>query len=136
MAGIPVILPGRVEEFVPQMANLDLVGGVSFTKGCYPGQEIVARMHYLGRLKQRMFRAHVEDTRPPQPGTAVFAPDLPGQSTGTVVDAQPSPEGGYDLLAVVHVSSKETGELHLANSDGPRLTLKDMSYSMEPSADA
>ena len=89
MSGIPVILPGTVEEFVPQMANLELVGGVSFTKGCYPGQEIVARMHYLGRLKQRMFRAHVESALPPQPGTPVYAPDLPGQSTGSVLDAQP-----------------------------------------------
>ena len=131
-AGIPVILPGTVEEFVPQMANLELVGGVSFNKGCYPGQEIVARMHYLGRLKQRMFRAHVECVLPPPPGTPVFAPDLPGQSTGTVLDAQPSPEGGCDLLAVVHLSSKEIGELHLASSDGPRLTLKDMPYLLEP----
>ena len=128
MAGIPTILPGTVEEFVPQMTNLELVGGVSFTKGCYPGQEIVARMHYLGRLKQRMFRAHLESALPPQPGTPVFAPDLPDQSTGTVLDAQPSPEGGYDLLAVVHLSSKEIGELHVANNDGPRLILKDLPY--------
>jgi hypothetical protein len=136
MAGIPTILPGTVEEFVPQMANLELVGGVSFTKGCYPGQEIVARMHYLGRLKQRMFRAHVDDTLPPQPGTPVFAPDLPGQSTGTVLDAQPSPEGGYDLLAVVHLSSKESGELRLANSAGPRLKLMNMPYLLEPAGSA
>jgi folate-binding protein YgfZ len=129
MAGIPVILPGTVEEFVPQMANLELVGGVSFTKGCYPGQEIVARMHYLGRLKHRMFRAHVECLLPPQPGTPVYAPDLPGQSTGHVLDAQPSPQGGYDLLAVVHISSKEAGELHLAVSDGPRLALEKLPYS-------
>jgi len=132
MAGIPTILPGTIEEFVPQMTNLELIGGVSFTKGCYPGQEIVARMHYLGRLKQRMFRAHVENTLPPHPGEPVFAPDLPGQSTGTVLDAQPAPTGGYDLLAVVHLSSSETGELHLARSDGPRLTLRDMPYLLEP----
>ncbi|HJX18803.1 MAG TPA: hypothetical protein VJ437_11490 [Acidiferrobacterales bacterium] len=136
MAGIPVILPGTVEEFVPQMANLELVGGVSFTKGCYPGQEIVARMHYLGRLKQRMLRAHVDATLPPQPGTPVFAPDLPGQSTGSVLDAQPSPQGGCDLLAVVHLSSKETGELRLANSSGLRLMLKDMPYLLVPTANA
>ena len=133
-AGIPVVLPGTVEEFVPQMANLELVGGVSFNKGCYPGQEIVARMHYLGRLKQRMFRAHVEGVLPPPPGTPVFAPDLPGQSTGTIVDAQLSPEGGCDLLVVVHLSSKETGELHLASSDGPRLVVMDTPYLLEPAA--
>lgn len=129
MAGIPNILPGTVEEFVPQMANLDLVGGVSFTKGCYPGQEIVARMHYLGRLKQRMLRAHVETPEPPLPGMPVFSPDLPGQSTGSVLDAQRSPDGGYDLLAVVHLSSREAGALHLANNAGPRLTIKNLPYS-------
>jgi len=132
VTGIPTILPGTVEEFIPQMANLELVGGVSFTKGCYPGQEIVARMHYLGRLKQRMFRAHVESELPPPPGTPVFAPDLPDQSTGSVLDAQPAPESGYDLLAVIHLSSKKSGDLHLASSDGPRLMLMDMPYLPEP----
>ena len=129
-AGIPTVLPGTTEEFVPQMANLELVGGVSFTKGCYPGQEIVARMHYLGRLKQRMLHAHVVTTEQPVPGTPVFAPDLPGQSTGSVVDAQASPRGGYDLLAVVHLSSQNTGELHLATHDGPRLIFETLPYSL------
>lgn len=128
-AGIPTVLPGTTEEFVPQMANLELVGGVSFTKGCYPGQEIVARMHYLGRLKQRMFRAHVEANEQPLPGTPVFAPDLPGQSTGSVVDAQASPQGGYDLLAVVHLTSHDSGELHLAASNGPRLIPQSLPYT-------
>lgn len=128
-AGIPNVLPGTTEEFVPQMANLELVGGVSFTKGCYPGQEIVARMHYLGRLKQRMFRAHVDSAEPPRPGTPIFAPDLPGQSTGSVVDAQASPRGGYDLLGVVHLSSQETGALHLAEPDGPRIVVESLPYS-------
>lgn len=128
-AGIPTVLPGTTEEFVPQMANLELVGGVSFTKGCYPGQEIVARMHYLGRLKQRMFRAHVATSEQPLPGTPVFAPDLPGQSTGSVVDAQLSPRGGYDLLAVVHLSSQQTEELHLAMPDGPKIILEALPYS-------
>ena len=136
MSGIPVILPGTVEEFVPQMANLELVGGVSFTKGCYPGQEIVARMHYLGRLKQRMFRAHVESALSPQTGAPIFAPDLPGQSTGSVLDAQPAPEGGYDLLAVVHLSSREAGELHLQASDGPRLMLENLPYPLTATENA
>lgn len=130
MAGVPVILPATSEEYVPQMANLELVGGVSFTKGCYPGQEIVARMHYLGRLKQRMFRAHVTTIEQPLPGTPVFAPDLPGQSTGSVVDAQASPRGGYDLLTVVHLSSQGAGELHLAVQDGPQLILETLPYSL------
>lgn len=133
-AGIPTVLPGTTEEFVPQMANLELVGGVSFTKGCYPGQEIVARMHYLGRLKQRMFRAHVASVEQPVPGAPVFAPDLPGQSTGSVVDAQVSPQGGYDLLAVVHLSSLEAGALRLATPDGPQLILDALPYSLTQSS--
>ena len=132
MAGIPNVLPGTVEEFVPQMANLDLVGGVSFTKGCYPGQEIVARMHYLGRLKQRMFRAHAETAEPPRPGTPVFAPSLDGQSTGSVVDAQQSPEGGSDILAVVHLSSRDAGLLHVGSRDGARMVIKGLPYSLDP----
>ncbi len=133
-AGIPVVQPGTVEEFVPQMANLEVVGGVSFTKGCYPGQEIVARMHYLGRLKQRMVRAHVDADITPQPGMPVYAPDLPGQSTGAVVAAQPSPAGGHDLLAVVQISSRDAGELHLNSADGARLTLLGLPYSLDTAA--
>ena len=130
-AGIPDVLPGAVEAFVPQMANLELVGGVSFNKGCYPGQEIVARMHYLGKLKQRMVRAHVATDQRPVPGAAVFAPDFPGQSAGTVVDARLAPGGGYDLLAVAQLSSVEKGELHLASPDGARLQLQALPYPLK-----
>ena len=130
MAGIPTVLPPTSEAFVPQMANLELVGGVNFKKGCYPGQEIVARMQYLGKLKQRMYRAHVTADTAPQPGDAIYAPDFPGQSAGTVVDAQPSPDGGYDLLAVIQISSAQGGELHLGNATGALLTLQSLPYSI------
>ncbi len=130
-AGIPAVLPGTVEQFVPQMANLDLIDGINFKKGCYPGQEIVARMHYLGRLKQRMIRARVETGTRPGPGTLIYAPDFAGQSAGTVVDAQQGPENGFDLLAVVQISSFKNGELHLASPSGPRLQLLEMPYSVE-----
>ncbi len=130
-AGIPVVLPGTVEEFVPQMANLELVGGVSFTKGCYPGQEIVARMHYLGRLKQRMFLARLNDTTAlPSPGTAVYSPNLPGQGTGAVIDAQWSPRGGVDLLVIVHLDSGRANDLHLHDFSGPRLELSSLPYAV------
>ena len=128
MAGIPVVYPQTSEAFVPQMANLELVGGVNFKKGCYPGQEIVARMQYLGKLKQRMYRVHVITSTPPQPGDAIYAPGFPGQSAGTVVDAQPSPEGGHDLLAVIQISSAEAGELHLGSEMGPRLSKQPLPY--------
>ena len=131
-AGIPVVLPGTVEQFVPQMANLDLVGGINFKKGCYPGQEIVARMHYLGRLKQRMIRARVETGTRPKPGAPVYAPDFVDQSAGTVVNAQPGPDGGFELLAVVQLSSIRAGELHLDSPSGPKLQRLEMPYPIEP----
>lgn len=131
MAGLPTVLPATSDAFVPQMANLELVGGVSFNKGCYPGQEIVARMQYLGRLKQRMACAHVA-AEAPAAGTPIFAPDRPGQSVGTVVDAQPSPAEGSDLLAVIQTSSVQAGELHLGGETGPRLEIQPLPYSLDP----
>ena len=128
MAGIPGVYPETSEAFVPQMANLEAVGGVNFKKGCYPGQEIVARMQYLGKLKQRMYRAHVDAESAPRPGDAVFAPDFPGQSAGNIVDAQPSPDGGFDLLAVIQISSADAGELHLGSETGQRLSLQTLPY--------
>lgn len=129
-AAVPTVLPGTVEEFVPQMTNLEVVGGVSFSKGCYPGQEIVARMHYLGRLKQRMFPAHVAVITPPAPGTPLYAPDLPSQSSGAVVSAQPSPQGGCDLLAVLHLSSAETADIRLGDPSGPSVQLRALPYPL------
>ena len=70
-AGIPVITAGSIDAYVPQMTNMQLINGVSFTKGCYPGQEIVARMHYLGKLKRRMYRIGFDAQEKPATGTAL-----------------------------------------------------------------
>lgn len=134
MAGVPSVHPPTSEAFVPQMANLEIVGGVNFKKGCYPGQEIVARMQYLGKLKQRMYRAHVAAESAPRPGDSIHAPDFPGQAAGHVVDAQPAPDGGFDLLAVVQISSAETGELRLGDEAGPQLLLQTLPYSFPVAA--
>ena len=131
-AGIPSIHEDTVETFIPQMLNLDVIDGVSFTKGCYTGQEIVARMKYLGKLKRRMYLAHAESDTPPRPGDEIFsAHSTSGQWTGKVVDARPAPEGGYDLLAVLEISSREQDDLHLVDTDGPGLTFIDLPYTME-----
>ena len=127
-AGVPNVFPGTVEEFVPQMANLELLGGVDFKKGCYPGQEIVARMQYLGRLKQRMYRAHVEADASPQPGDPLHAPDFGEQPAGRVIDAEAAPEGGYDLLAVIQIVSVEGGEVRLGSLQGPLLAFRGLPY--------
>ncbi|HKK05140.1 MAG TPA: folate-binding protein YgfZ [Gammaproteobacteria bacterium] len=131
LAGLPSIDPATVDTFVPQMVNLQAIGGVSFKKGCYPGQEVVARTHYLGKLKRRMYRAHVETDRAPQPGEEIYATDSPEQSAGRIVSAQRSPEGGYELLAVIQIASAEKNALHLGDAEGPGLVLRELPYALE-----
>ncbi|MFN3396935.1 MAG: YgfZ/GcvT domain-containing protein [Sulfurimicrobium sp.] len=130
-AGIPTVTTGTQEQFVPQMANLELIGGVSFTKGCYPGQEIVARSQYLGKVKRRMYRVHLQSDAAPQPGDALFGQGPAEQSAGTIVNAQPSPQGGYDALAVILSTSLESGAVAWKTPDGPVLQLLSLPYSVE-----
>ena len=124
-AGIPTIVARTQEQFVPQMANFELLGGVSFRKGCYPGQEIVARMQYRGGLKRRMARVHLASGERPQPGDAVFAASFGEQAAGMVVSAAPSPEGGYDALVVAQIESLERDELRLGSPGGSRLEVRE-----------
>ncbi len=133
--GIPVVHAETSEAFVPQMANLDALDGINFKKGCYPGQEIVARMHYLGRLKQRMYSAHMSANQLPHAGDKLYAPSFGEQAAGTVVDAQLAPTGGVDLLAVIQISAAEAGTLHLETPDGPNLSLTELPYSL-PAAES
>lgn len=127
-AGIPMIVAATQEQFVPQMVNYEVLGGVSFQKGCYTGQEIVARSQYLGKLKRRMFLAHIDADA--APGDSVYSADLDGQASGTVVNAAPAPDGGVDLLAVAQVESATSQTLHLKSLDGPALTLKPLPYAL------
>jgi tRNA-modifying protein YgfZ len=128
-AGIPVILPATQEQFVPQMANLELIGAVNFKKGCYPGQEIVARMQYLGRLKQRMYLAHVAGDAAPKPGDGLYSAEMEGQHSGTVANAAAAPGGGWDVLAVVQISSREGQTVRLGSLQGPALDFRALPYS-------
>lgn len=123
-AGVPTVVAATQDAFVPQMANFELVGGVSFRKGCYPGQEIVARTQYRGILKKRMAQAHVEGARAPAPGDSVYSAAFGEQSAGTVVAAAPAPEGGFDLLVVAQLESLREGVLRLGSPDGPTITIR------------
>jgi folate-binding protein YgfZ len=127
-AGIPMIVAATQEQFVPQMVNLEAIGGVSFQKGCYPGQEIVARSQYLGKLKRRMFLAHVDAAA--APGDHLYSADMDGQATGTVVNAATAPAGGFDALVVAQVESATTQTLHLKALDGAALSLKPLPYAL------
>ena len=128
--GLPLITPATQDQFVPQMANMELIGAVNFQKGCYPGQEIVARTQYLGQIKRRMVLAHVAGAGSPQAGDALFNSEVDGQASGMVVNAQAAPEGGYDLLAVVQTASIAQGALHFGSADGPILSIQPLPYAL------
>ena len=127
-AGLPTIHPETVEAFVPQMANMQLVDGVSFKKGCYPGQEVVARMQYLGKLKRRMYLARVPDGSEPAIGQDLYDAAGDDQSVGRVMDAEVHPDGGHSLLVVLQIASAEQGDVRLGAKDGPALHYEQLPY--------
>lgn len=126
-AGIPQLTTTTQEQFVPQMLNLDCLQAINFKKGCYTGQEIVARTHYLGKVKRRTLLAHVAAAESPQPGDKVFGGDA-SEAAGMVVSAARAPGGGYDLLAELRLESLG-GSVYLAENGGLPLTLLPMPYS-------
>lgn len=130
-AGVPWITQATQDQFVPQMINLELIGGVSFQKGCYPGQEIVARTQYLGKLKRRMYLANIVAEAIPLPGTALYSEDLGDQASGMVVSAQASPNGGFDVLAVANSESISLSIVHTGNPQGPTLSPQPLPYSLK-----
>lgn len=97
--GVPWITLATKEEFVPQMADFEKLGGVSFHKGCYPGQEIVARTQYLGKVKRHLYR--LESSACLSPGEDLFSPSVPDQAAGKVVSCAPAPDGAFVALAVI-----------------------------------
>jgi tRNA-modifying protein YgfZ len=130
-AGIPRIVGGTQEAFVPQMVNFETaaVGGVSFQKGCYPGQEVVARTHYLGKVKRRMYRAKIDTDFPP--GTDVFTPETGDQHCGAMVLTAPAPDGGFECLLVVQSSGAEANAVHMGKPEGPHAQILPLPYAVE-----
>ncbi len=124
-AGIPDIALPTQEEFVPQMVNLDLLKGISFKKGCYTGQEIVARTHYLGKVKRRTHLLHLATSTPPQAGTDVLTDKQ--EAVGKVVRSAPAPKGGYDLLAEIRLDSLEAGDLFI---NGVLAVMQSLPYAL------
>lgn len=130
LAGVPVILPETAGEFVPQMVNLDALSGVSFSKGCYTGQEIIARTQYLGKIKRRMVLAHAETEQRPEPGMPVVVSDGGAQrGVGSVVNAEAHPDGGWKLLVVLSTADANKA-IHLPHADGAILRLEPLPYGV------
>lgn len=124
-AGVPTVWAATQEKFVPQMINFEVLGGVNFRKGCYPGQEIVARSQYLGKLRRRMALAY--SAGPTAAGADIFAAGQP-QPVGVVAMVAAAPGGGYDLLFESPVEAQDAGSLYSA-AEAP-LTLRALPYPL------
>jgi folate-binding protein YgfZ len=127
-SGIAMITVPIVEAFVPQMLNYESVGGVNFKKGCYPGQEVVARSQFRGTLKRRAYLAHGD--APMNAGDEVFQVADDSQPCGMVAQAAPSPAGGFDAIVSLQVAAMEAGGLHLSAASGPALAVAPPPYSL------
>lgn len=121
-SGTPTVTLATQDQLVPQMANFELIGGVDFRKGCYPGQEVVARAQYRGAVKRRLYR--LRSTAPLVPGQDLFADDLPGQASGTVVNA-----AAGEALAVLPIASVEAKSPVRAAVDGEALEVLSLPYA-------
>jgi folate-binding protein YgfZ len=134
IAGIPALYPETSESFVPQMINLHALNGISFNKGCYPGQEVVARMHYLGKLKRRMFRLAIEGQDRPLPGSPVFREGGdPGQPDGEIVDATMHPDGLWAATAVLQTAAVDA-KLRWGAPDGAAAHIIPLPYPVPEGA--
>ncbi|WP_332813609.1 CAF17-like 4Fe-4S cluster assembly/insertion protein YgfZ [Ramlibacter sp.] len=127
-SGVATITAPVTEAFVPQMLNYESVGGVNFKKGCYPGQEVVARSQFRGTLKRRGYIVH--SAAPLQAGQEVFRESDAGQPCGLVAQAAPAPGGGWDAIASMQVSAAEGGGLTAGAADGPPLELLPLPYEL------
>ncbi len=129
-SGVPLIEAATVDRFVPQMLNYELIGGVDFQKGCYPGQEVVARSQYRGTIKRRMALFDIDASA--QPGDEVFHSADPGQPAGMVVNAAPRPNDAAACSALVEVklAALEHGSLHLGHAGGAMLRALALPYAV------
>jgi tRNA-modifying protein YgfZ len=125
-SGIATVTAPIAQAFVPQMLNYESVGGVNFKKGCYPGQEVVARSQFRGTLKRRAFVTHCESEL--AAGQEVFQAADPDQPAGIVAQAAPAPAGGWDAIVSLQVAAVDAGDLHVRHAQGPRLQVQPLPY--------
>ncbi len=124
-SGIPDVLPKTQEQFVPQMLNLDLLNGINFKKGCYTGQEIVARTHYLGKVKRRTYLASIKSGNAPIEGDAVL--DNAHNEAGQIVRVAPNNQAGFDALIELRIEAKHAGNL---TWQGFAINIKPLPYAL------
>jgi tRNA-modifying protein YgfZ len=108
------------------MVNFDVLGGINFKKGCYPGQEIVARSQYRGTIKRRTALAHGAAATP---GAELFHSADPGQPCGMVINVAAAPNGGVDCLVEIKLTALDNGAVHVGAADGPALEFLPLPYA-------
>ena len=126
----PWIVESTREQFLPQVLNLDALGGVSFNKGCYPGQEVIARLKFRGQVKQRLFRGQVGESMTVAPGTKLYLLQEDA-SVGEVLLSAPHPAGGQALLAALRVDLADSKDLHLGAATGPLCGFRAPPYAVD-----
>ncbi len=126
-SGVATLSAPLFELFVPQMLNYESVGGVNFKKGCYPGQEVVARSQFRGTLKRRAYLVQADSAL--TPGMEVFAAGDAEQATGTVVQAAPAAEGHWLALVSMQIASAQEA-LHAGSVNGPALAVQPLPYAL------
>lgn len=124
-AGIPEIMTATQEQFVPQMVNMDLLNAINFKKGCYTGQEIVARTHYLGSVKRRTFLMHIASEISPSPNDKLL--DANGSEVGQIVRSAPAVTSGFDVLAELRIEAQQAATVYWQSV---ALTPKPLPYSL------
>ena len=130
-AGIATITLSIVEAFVPQMLNYESVGGVNFKKGCYPGQEVVARSQFRGTLKRRAYVVQIDAAEvQPLVGQEIFHDTDTEQPCGMVAQVATNPDGGYSAIVSMQVSASVGGKLTLGSASGASITLLPLPYPL------
>lgn len=125
-SGVATLTAPLADAFVPQMLNYESVGGVNFKKGCYPGQEVVARSQFRGAIKRRAYLAHAETAL--QVGAEVFAASDAEQPCGTVVQVAQSPDGGWDAIVSLQIASASEALRQGQGEAGPAIRLLPLPY--------
>lgn len=128
VSGLPMVTAASSEAWIPQMLNLQVIDGVSFTKGCFPGQEIVARLKYLGKNKRRIYRLAVDTSQLPAIGDLIIAE---GEAAGKVLNAAFSPEGKVEILAVLKIAMVDSKALYFAEQGGAAITVLELPYAID-----
>ena len=127
-SGVAMLSQAIFEAFVPQMLNYESIGGVSFKKGCYPGQEVVARSQFRGTLKRRAYLAHSDAAL--SSGQEIFHSLEPDQPCGLVAAACAAPDGGFDAIISIQTSAATSGSLHIGAAGGATLSLLPLPYPL------